>query len=183
DPERTSPYRFYQFWIGTDDADVVPYLKAFTWLSRDEIEALEAEHAEAPHRRVAQNALAQAVTQMVHGDDGLADAERATQALFGGDLGALTVRDLGEVFEGVPESEMASGALAGEGMDIVSFLAEAGATKSKGEARRLVEGGGVRLGTERVEGTDRAVTAADALHGEVVVVRMGKKRVHLVRLA
>ena len=183
DPERTSPYRFYQFWMGTADADVVGYLKAFTWLDRGEIEALEAQHAEAPHRREAQRALAQEVTRMVHGEGGLAAAERATAALFGGDLSALSPRDLADVFEGVPESEMASGDLAGEGVDVVSFLADAGAVKSRGEARRLVEAGGVRLGNERVDGTGRRVTAADALHGELVVVRMGKKRVHLVRLA
>lgn len=183
DPERTSPYRFYQFWIGTDDRDVGPYLKAFTWLSREEIEATEAEHAEAPHRRVAQTALAEHVTEMVHGADGLAAAQRATTALFGGDLAALSVREIGEVFEGVPESTLPASVFEGEGLEIVEVLAESGATKSKGEARRLVEGGGVRLGTERVEGLDRRVTTADALHGEVVVVRMGKKRVHLVRLA
>ncbi len=182
DAERTSPYRFYQFWMGTDDTDAVPYLKAFTWLDRPAIEKLEAEHAEAPHKRTAQRALAQAVTHMVHGASGLEAAMRATDALFGGDLNALTVRDLGEVFEGVPESSREAGDLAGEGVDIVTLLADAGAAKSKGEARRLVEGGGVRLGNDKVESIDRMVTASDALHGEVVVIRMGKKRVHLVRL-
>ncbi|MEM1057132.1 MAG: tyrosine--tRNA ligase [Bacteroidota bacterium] len=181
DPERTSPYRFYQFWMRTDDRDVGPYLKAFTWLSREAIEALEAEHAEAPHRRIAQKTLAKEVTEMVHGTEGLAAAERATAALFGGDLSALSVRDIGDVFEGVPESSRPASDLEGEGVEIADFLAEAGATKSKGEARRLVQGGGVRLGTEKV-GADHRVTLADALHGEVVVVRMGKKRVHLVRL-
>ena len=182
DPERTSPYRFYQFWMGTDDGDVIDYLKAFTWLDRAGIEALEAQHAEAPHKRTAQRALAQAVTHTVHGASGLEAAMRATDALFGGDLGALTVRDLGEVFEGVPESSREAGDLGGEGVDIVTLLAEQGAAKSKGEARRLVEGGGVRLGNEKVDSTERVVTTADALHGEVVVIRMGKKRVHLVRL-
>lgn len=181
DPERTSPYRFYQFWLGTDDRDVIDRLKSFTWLSREEIEALEAEHAEAPHRRIAQKALAEAVTAMVHGPDGLAGAQRATDALFGGDLAALNVREIGEVFEGVPESAMPASAFEGEGLEIVDVLADAGATKSKGEARRLVQGGGVRIGNEKVD-AERRVTVADALHGEVIVVRMGKKRVHLVRL-
>ena len=181
DPQRTSPYRFYQFWMRTDDRDAVDYLKAFTWLSREDIEALEAEHREAPQRRAAQKALAKEVTEMVHGADGLAAAQRATDALFGGDLSALSVREVADVFEGVPESSRPATDLEGEGIEIVDFLAASGATKSKGEARRLVQGGGVRLGTEKVD-TDRRVGLADALHGEVVVVRMGKKRVHLVRL-
>ena len=183
DPERTSPYRFYQFWLRTDDADVIAYLKQFTWLGRDEIEALEAAHAEAPHRKEAHRALAQAVTRMVHGDAGLAAAERVTQALFGGDLADLTPRDLDEVFEGVPSAERPATDFDGEGVGILDLLAESGATKSKGEARRLVQGGGVSVSGQKVNGDDRHVTRADALHGEVVVLKIGKKRYHLVRLA
>ena len=183
DPERTSPYRFYQFWLGTDDRDVVAYLKQFTWLEREAVDALAAEHVEAPHRRAAQRALAAEVTRMVHGDAGLGDAERATRALFGGDLADLSRRALDEVFEGVPTSERPAADLDGDGVGIVDVLADSGMTASKGEARRLVQGGGVSVSGQRVETDERRVTLADALHGEVVVLRVGKKRYGLVRLA
>jgi tyrosyl-tRNA synthetase len=182
DPELTSPFRFYQFWINTTDEDAGRYLRFFTLLGKGEIEALEAEHAEAPYRRVAQKALAEDVTRRVHGEDGLARARRATDALFGGDLDGLGAEEIAEVFADVPSSELAKDALAGEGMTIVDLLAETGVTPSKGEARRSVEGGGIYVNAVRVEGVDSTVGTDRAIEGRFLVLRKGKKSYHLVKL-
>ena len=182
DAERTSPYRFYQFWFNADDRDVISYLKYFTWLERDEIEALEAEMEANPGRRGAQRALARAVTTLVHGEEATEAAERAGRALFGGDLGALDAKALAEVFEEAPSIELPADRFDGDGVAVIDLLVEAGLTASKGEARRTIQGGGVRVGDDRVEDIDRTVTRADAVDGAVMVLRKGKKSVALVRL-
>ena len=182
DAERTSPYRFYQFWFNADDRDVISYLKYFTWLERDEIEALEAEMEANPGRRGAQRALARAVTTLVHGEEATEAAERAGRALFGGDLGALDAKALAEVFEEAPSIELPADRFDGDGVAVIDLLVEAGLTASKGEARRTLQGGGVRVGDDRVEDIDRTVTRADAVDGAVMVLRKGKKSVALVRL-
>ena len=182
DAERTSPYRFYQFWFNADDRDVISYLKYFTWLERDDIEALEAEMEANPGRRGAQRALARAVTTLVHGEEATEAAERAGRALFGGDLGALDAKALAEVFEEAPSIELPADRFDGDGVAVVDLLVEAGLTASKGEARRTIQGGGVRVGDDRVEDIDRTVTRADAVDGAVMVLRKGKKSVALVRL-
>ena len=182
DAERTSPYRFYQFWFNADDRDVISYLKYFTWLERDEIEALEAEMEANPGRRGAQRALARAVTTLVHGEEATEAAERAGRALFGGDLDALDAKALAEVFEEAPSIELPADRFDGDGVAVIDLLVEAGLTASKGEARRTLQGGGVRVGDDRVEDIDRTVTRADAVDGAVMVLRKGKKSVALVRL-
>ena len=182
DAERTSPYRFYQFWFNADDRDVISYLKYFTWLERDEIEALEAEMEANPGRRGAQRALARAVTTLVHGEEATEAAERAGRALFGGDLDALDAKALAEVFEEAPSIELPADRFDGDGVAVIDLLVEAGLTASKGEARRTIQGGGVRVGDDRVEDIDRTVTRADAVDGAVMVLRKGKKSVALVRL-
>ena len=182
DAERTSPYRFYQFWFNADDRDVVSYLKYFTWLERDEIEALEAEMEANPGRRGAQRALARAVTTLVHGEEATEAAERAGRALFGGNLEALDAKALAEVFEEAPSIEVQADRFDGDGVAVIDLLVEAGLTASKGEARRTIQGGGVRVGDDRVEDIDRTVTRADAVDGAVMVLRKGKKSVALVRL-
>lgn len=182
DAERTSPYRFYQFWFNADDRDVISYLKYFTWLERDEIEALEAEMEANPGRRGAQRALARAVTTLVHGEEAAEAAERAGRALFGGDLDALDAKALAEVFEEAPSIELPADRFDGDGVAVIDLLVEAGLTASKGEARRTIQGGGVRVGDDRVEDIDRTVTRADAVDGAVMVLRKGKKSVALVRL-
>ena len=182
DAERTSPYRFYQFWFNADDRDVISYLKYFTWLERDEIEALEAEMEANPGRRGAQRALARAVTTLVHGEEATEAAERAGRALFGGDLDALDAKALAEVFEEAPSIELPADRFDGDGVPVIDLLVEAGLTASKGEARRTIQGGGVRVGDDRVEDIDRTVTRADAVDGAVMVLRKGKKSVALVRL-
>ncbi|MBC13413.1 MAG: tyrosine--tRNA ligase [Rhodothermaceae bacterium] len=182
DAERTSPYRFYQFWFNADDRDVISYLKYFTWLERDDIEALEAEMEANPGRRGAQRALARAVTTLVHGEEATEAAERAGRALFGGDLDALDAKALAEVFEEAPSIELPADRFDGDGVPVIDLLVEAGLTASKGEARRTIQGGGVRVGDDRVEDIDRTVTRADAVDGAVMVLRKGKKSVALVRL-
>ncbi|MDT8368503.1 MAG: tyrosine--tRNA ligase [Longimicrobiales bacterium] len=180
--ERTSPFRFYQFWINTTDEDAGRYLRFFTLLTRSEIEALEAEHAEEPWKRVAQRRLADDVTRRVHGEAGLARARRATEALFGGELDGLAGDEIAEIFSDVPSSEISKDALEGDGIGIIELLTDAGITPSRGEARRAIEGGGIYLNAGRVEETDFAVGLSRAIEGRFLVLRRGKKSYHLVRV-
>lgn len=182
DPERTSPYRFYQFWLNTEDADVGRYLRFFTLLDHEEIEALERSLAENPGAREAHKALAALVTERVHGASGLARAEQATAALFGGALDGLSAVEVEDIFADVPSSACPRSVLEGEGLGMVEFLADHGVLKSRGEARRAIEQGGVYLNGVRVDEVTQAVTAAQALHGRFLVVRRGKRNYHLVRL-
>ena len=182
DPERTSPYRFYQFWLGIDDADVVSYLKLFTWMGPDEIGELARQLAKRPGARDAQRALARAVTTMVHGPEAAEAAERTGRVLFGGDIAGLGAAALAEVFEEAPSVEVPAARFQGDGVPVVDLLVEAGLAASKGAARRLVQGGGVRVGDDKVADEARQLTAADAVDGAVVVLRKGKKSVAVVRL-
>lgn len=183
DPRRTSPYRFYQFWLNADDADTGTYLRFFTLMDEPEIEALEAAMADRPEAREAQRALAQEVTRRVHGEDGLARAARATEVLFGGSLQGLDAGDIEDIFADVPSSAVGGTVLEGEGVDIVQALADAGVVASKGEARRALRQGAIYLNNERVADAGRRLTAADALEGRFLVLRHGKRRYHLVRVA
>jgi tyrosyl-tRNA synthetase len=183
DPALTSPFRFYQFWLNVDDRDLDHYLKAFTFLSLGEIGEVLAEQASNPAARAGQRRLAREVTGMVHGADGLERAERATAVLFGNrdarDLGAAELLD---VFADVPSTEISRLRLEGEGVNIVDLLAETGVASSKGEARRLITGGGVYLNGERIEGPDQRVGTEDAIEGRFLLLRKGRKGHHLVRL-
>jgi len=183
DPERTSPFRFYQFWINTDDRDVVRYLRRFTLLEREEIGALERAVEERPHEREAQRRLAEEVTRAVHGDGGLERARRATQVLFRGeDLEGLAAAEIADIFSDVPSSELAPSALEGEGRGLVELLADTGLTRSRSEARRQIAQGGIYLNNERVEDAERRVGRGDAIEERFLVLRRGKKRYHLVKL-
>ncbi len=182
DAERTSPYRFYQFWINVDDADVVKHLKLFTLLDRPVIEELAAAVEAEPWKREAQKALAEDVTRRTHGEDGLAAALRATDALFGGEIDGLSADEIGDIFADVPSAELPRTALEGEGASLVDLLVEAGACSSKGEARRDIDGGGIYVNNVRVEDAERAVRLDDTVEGRFVVLRKGKKRYHLVAL-
>lgn len=183
DPARTSPFRFYQFWINTTDGDVIPYLKYFTLLSREEIAELERALATEPHRRVAQTRLAEEVTRMVHGEDGLRKAQAATEVLFGGrDLEGLSADDLLDIFAEVPSSALAAGSLSGAGINVVDLALEAGLDRSKKLIRDLIKNGGLYLNNRPVDDPDRAVTLDDAIDGRVIVLRKGKKNYHLVQV-
>ena len=182
DPVRTSPYRFYQFWLNTDDRDAVSYLKFFTLLERKEVAELEKEVAERPHERRAQKALAEDVTRRVHGETGLLRARQATQVLFGGTLDGLSGQEIAEIFAEVPSSQIPREALEGEGVPIADLLAESGVASSKGDARRSIQGGGVYLNNVRLGSAERAVTLEDTLGGSFLVLRKGKKSYHLVKV-
>jgi tyrosyl-tRNA synthetase len=181
DPQRTSPYRFYQFWINTDDRDVVPYLKFFTWLTREEIAELEEKVRTAPQEREAQKRLAREVTRMVHGEDALAKAERATAVLFGAEVSALEPREVSDIFADVPSTEIPKSRIQ-EGLSLVDLLVAAGLTPSKGEARRAIQGGGIYLNNVRVADEKKAVTIDDTIGGELIVLRKGRKEYRLVRV-
>ncbi len=182
DPKKTSPYRFYQYWLNTDDADVVNYLKYFTWLDQKEIAALQDALFERPEKREAQRTLAQKVTEMVHGNSAVAKAEKAASVLFGGDLDGLDADDIRDIFADVPSSNVAKADLDGEGMSLVDLLVNAGLERGKGAARRTIEGGGVYLNNERVTDITQTATTAQTIDGQFLVLRKGRKKYHLVQV-
>ncbi len=181
-PTRTSPYRFYQYWFNADDADVITYLKQFTWLTQAEIAELENLVIEQPERREAQRRLAREVTRMVHGETALAKAESASQALFGGDVAGLDAADIEDIFAEVPSSEIGAAALSDGGVPLVDLLVGGGLATSKADARRKIQGGGIYLNNERV--TDQAQTAqlGQAIDGRFLILRQGRRQYHLVRV-
>ncbi len=179
-PERTSPFRFYQFWLNTDDRDVARYLKFFTWLDRATIEELERAVVEAPEARAAQRTLAREVTRMVHGDGELERAERASAVLFGGSLRDAEPDDLLLVFADVPSKTTAKSTFVSS--TVAHAVFEAGLAGSKGEAARLVKQGGVYLNGERVTDDRRLMTMADTLGGTLVVWQKGQRERRLVRI-
>lgn len=182
DAKRTSPYRFFQFWMNVEDEQVVKYLKLFTFLTQVEIAALEAEHAANPGARAAHKRLAEDVTRRVHGDEGLARAQRATEVFFGGSMDALDVTELLDVFGDVPSSTQARSKLDGEGMAMLDVLVDAQLATSRKDARRAIESGGVYVNNQRAESPDAKVTRDRALGGQVIVLRKGKRSYHVVRL-
>ena len=182
DPEETSPYRFYQFWINVDDADVIPYLKLFTLLEPDEIAGYEEAVTSEPQKREAQRALARTVTEMVHGPNGVNAAQRATDVLFGGEIEGFSAAELMDIFTDVPSTEMQREDFQGDGLQVAQVLTRAGAAASNGEARRLIEGGGVYLNNRRIADARGRVSTEDATDGEVIVIRRGARNYYMVRL-
>ena len=186
DPARTSPYAFYQFWLNASDADAENYIKIFSIKSREEIEALIAEHEEAPFKRALQKALAEEITVRVHSQADLDNALAASQILFGkateDQLRSLDRATLESVFEGVPQFELAASDLEG-GLDIVEALAEHTAVfPSKGEARKMVQGNGVAINKTKV-GVDKVLTKDDVVAGGLIIVQKGKKNYFLVKVS
>ncbi len=179
---KTSPYRFYQFWLNTDDADVVNYLRYFTWRAPADVAELDAALLERPHLREAQRALAQDVTRMIHGETAVTKAEKAAAVLFGGDLDGLDANDIRDIFADVPSSEVAKAEFDGEGMAMVDLLALTGVEQSKGAAKRALQGGGVYLNNQRITDQEQRVTLAHAIEGQFMVLRKGKKQYHLVQV-
>jgi tyrosyl-tRNA synthetase len=182
DPRRTSPFRFYQFWLNTDDREVIGYLKCFTFLDQPTISGLEQEVRHAPEKREAQRVLAREVTTAVHGADQTARAEHASGLLFGEDITTLTVDDVLGVFEDVPSTDLAVQELEPDGIAIVDLLVRAQAAPSKSEARRLVQGGGVYVNNRRTADPQARLSRAQAIGGQVFIVRKGPKQQFLVRL-
>lgn len=183
DPELTSPFRFYQYWFNVEDADVIRYLKFFSLIDVEEIEGLEQAVAEAAHKREAQTALAEDVTQRLHGETGLDAARRATAALFSGDITGLGSTEIEDVFADVPSTTVAATTLSGSDTSIVDLLVLTEVASSRGDARRSVEGGGIYMNNVRVEDTARSVTMDDTIEGRFILLRKGKKSYHLVAVA
>lgn len=176
DAEKTSPYEFYQFWINTADADVIKYLKIFTFKEREEIEALEVSVQEEPHLRKAQQTLAEEMTRLIHGQEALNQAIRISKALFSGDLKALTASEMKDAFKDVPSYEMTK-----EAKNIVDFIVEAGVSPSKRQAREDVTNGAISLNGERITDTAYEVSGADRLEDAFTIVRRGKKNYKMVK--
>ena len=180
DRRRTSVYRFYQFWINTDDRDVIRYLKYFTFLTRPEVEALEKQHAENPGARAAHKVLAKSVTDLLHGPAATAEALRASDILFGGNLDGIAESTFNEIVGEVPTKEIERARLEGAGISLVDLLVHAGLTPSKGQARKDIEGGGANINNVREANAARQVTVADLLFGKHVLLRKGKKNYTVV---
>jgi tyrosyl-tRNA synthetase len=183
DAKLTSPFRFYQFWLNTDDGDAGTYLRYFTFLDRPSIEQLEEVTRTAPGRREAQRVLAREVTRLVHGNEPVARAERASGVLFGEDISTLPADDVLSVFDDVPSSTVTADKLAGEGLGVVDLLASSGLAASKGEATRLIRGGGVYVNNRRVTDEKARLSSADAIEGRLFVLRKGAKQNHVVKVA
>lgn len=175
DPQKTSVYRFYQFWIRVDDRMVIQYLKYFTFLGRAEIEALEKLHTENPGAREAHKALAKAMTDLIHGESATAEAIRASEILFGGGLEGISEATFSDIAGEVPSKEIEKSKLEGAGLPLVELLVHSGLCPSKGQARKDVEGGGVYVNNIRETNFQRAVTTGDLLFGKYLLLRKGKR--------
>lgn len=177
DPARTSPYEFYQFFIQTADADVITYLKYFTFLSLEEIARLEEQTRSAPEKREAQQTLAREMTQLVHGEAELKRAEGATQALFGSAIKELDEKTLLDVMKGAPSTQKS---MPEAGVALIDLLVETNLCQSKGAARKDVTAGGIYINNERTNDAALMITQKDLIAGGYVVLRKGKKTYHLL---
>jgi len=180
DPTLTSPYQFHQFWLNVQDSEVVQLLKVFTFTSREEIERLELSMREHPEKREAQKYLADALCDLVHGKAATEDAKRAAGALFGGSLEGLSDRQILEMLADAPTTTLTR--VDAEKLDIVSLVGTTVAS-SKGEARRLIQGGGIYLDSERVTDGTVQVSSTKIFERGFLVLRSGKKNYHLVKVA
>jgi tyrosyl-tRNA synthetase len=181
DAERTKPFRFYQFWLNTDDRDVLRYLKFFTFIEQQDANELELRVQREPEQRAAQRVLAREVTTLVHGKNQSERAEHASGLLFSEDIAKLPVEDVLAVFEDVPSTQMRRDALEG-GMSLVELVAQTHLAASKSDARRLIQSGGVYLNNRRVTDPQMKLMQSDAVDGQLFVVRKGQKQNHLVRV-
>jgi len=183
--ERTSPYAYYQFWLNASDEDIPSFLRTFTFLSREEVDSIEAAHAAEPGRREAQRRLAQEATTILHGEAAMLQAEAAGKALFSGDISGLDEGTLHEVFASVPSSDHAKSELAGEdggGVEPLKLLSDIGAIKSNREGREFLANGSVSVNGVKI-GPDDRITEAHLLHGSLIAIRRGKKNWFLTRWA
>lgn len=177
DPKKTTPYEFYQFWINTADADVLKYLKFFTFLDRAEIEALEASVKEEPHLRKAQKALAEEMTRLIHGEESLQQAIRITEALFSGDVKSLSADEIEQGFKDVPSYEHAEEEESG----LVDVLVAAKISPSKRQAREDIQNGAVSINGERVTDLQYTLDESDKLGGKFTIIRRGKKKYYMIQ--
>lgn len=177
DPEKTSPYEFYQFWINTADADVIKYLKYFTFLSREEIELLEKSVEEEPHLRKAQKALAEEMTRLIHGEESLQQAIKITEALFSGEVKNLSAEEIKQGFKDVPSFDISGS----EEIGLVDLLVEAKISPSKRQAREDIQNGAVYINGERNTDVQYILTMKDRIEDQFTIIRRGKKKYYLIR--
>lgn len=182
DPMRTSPYRFYQFWFNTDDNDVVKYLKFFTLLAREQILGLEHSLQTAPEKREAQTTLAREVTEILHGKSALDQAVKASKIFFGGEIADVNENELLDIFSDVPSVEVSKDGFRDPGMQLIEMMVTAGVVKSKGEARRSIQQGGIYINNHRVTDEAKKVGMNETIKGKFVVLRKGARNYFLVRI-
>ena len=182
DAEKTSPFQFYQFWLNTADSDAVQFLKYYTTLPLEEIAEYEEEVAERPDNRETQRRLASEVTRMTHNESGLRKALAATDVLFGGDISGMSPDELLDIFQDVPSSSATRERFEGDGIQLRDLVSEVGLASSRGEARRLIQGGGISLNNRRVSDARQSVTLDHSVEGRVIVLRRGARQYRLVRI-
>jgi tyrosyl-tRNA synthetase len=180
DPQRTSVYRFFQFWINTDDRDVIRYLKFFTFMALEEITALEKQHTENPGGRAAHKALARAVTDLVHGPQATTEAVRASEILFGGELTGISEATFGDIVGEVHSIVIPAEKFASTSYSVNVVINLLGLSPSLGQGRKDIEGGGIYLNNIRVTAANQMITASDLLFGKHLLLRKGKKNYGLV---
>ena len=177
DPEKTTPYEFYQFWLNQDDRDVIKYIKYFTFLEKEEIEALEVSVQEKPHKRQAQKRLAEEVTRFVHGEAALQDALKITNALFTGDVQQLNADEIEQGFKNMPtfESEKVE-------QNLATWLVDLGIEPSRRQSREDIQNGAISINGEKITDLEHIWTPEQSFEGRFVLVRRGKKKYFLVKL-
>ena len=184
DPEKTSPYQFYQFWLNASDEDAAKWIRIFTFLPKANIESLLQEHQAAPHLRLLQKKLAEEITSLVHGKDAYEFAVKTSDILFGNVttevIRSLTEEQLLQVMEGVPQHEFPMERI-GDSTDVVTLLAETGIFPSKGEARKMVQSGGVSINKEKIPAIDFKPGTEQLLHNRYLLIQKGKKNYYLVK--
>ena len=181
DPQRTSPYEFFQYWRTVDDADVMRCIAYLTEIEREEYDSLAQVTKDEPGKRTAQNRLAQWMTTLIHGDEGLVTATRASEILFGGEIGEATDKSLGSIFADVPSNEVQRSVLEGDGYWIVEALQATSLVKSGGEARRAIKEGGVYVNNIRATDEKKRLTCDDLASETVMVFRRGKRKYALLK--
>lgn len=181
DPEKTSPYQYYQYWINTTDEDVEKMMKLFTFIDVSEIEKVCSEHKLQPHLRKAQTLLAEEATKILHGEEGLKSAQAASAALFGGDLKGLSEKELKSIFNDVPSTVVPREEIK-NGINIADLLVNTNMQPSKGKARNLIQQGGCYINNEKAEDPEFIVNTSSLMHKSMIIIRCGKKNYHLVNV-
>ncbi|MGF9964470.1 tyrosine--tRNA ligase [Bacillus rhizoplanae] len=177
DPEKTTPFEFYQFWVNTDDRDVIRYLKFFTFLTKDRIDELVVKVQTEPHKREAQKVLAEEMTKFVHGEDAFLQAVKITEALFSGDIKALTADEIEQGFKDMPTFHAAK-----ETKNIVEWLVDLGIEPSRRQAREDINNGAILMNGDKVTDVNTDVTVENSFNGRFIIIRKGKKNYSLVKL-
>jgi tyrosyl-tRNA synthetase len=177
DPELTSPYEFYQFWVNTPDSDIINYMRYFSFKSLNEIAEIEEEWQKAPHLRFAQKAMAEEMTALVHGEAALEQAIKITEALFSGEIKDLTAAEIKQGFKDVPSYDVK----AEDDLNLVEILVASGVVNSKRQAREDVTNGAIRVNGEQIKDLDYVLSDQDKIEGEFTVIRRGKKKYFLLK--